>query len=117
MDAVIDVGSNTIRMLLGTCHHGKILPHSYHREITRLGGDFSPQIGLSTAAMERALITLESFSQIIAATDISQVRVVATAVLRRAKNQSSFLARIAAETGLNVEVIDGEEEGLSLIHI
>ena len=111
MDAVIDVGSNTIRMLLGSCHNGKIIPHSYHREITRLGGDFSPQIGLSTAAMERALITLGSFSQIIAATDISRVRAVATAVLRRAKNRPAFLARITAETGLNVEVIDGEEEG------
>ncbi len=111
MDAVIDVGSNTIRMLLGSCYHGKILPHSYQRQITRLGGDFSPQTGLSASAMERALITLESYSQIIAATDISQVRAVATAVLRRAKNRSSFLARIAAETGLNIEVIGGEEEG------
>ncbi len=111
MDAVIDVGSNTIRMLLGSCHSGKIIPHSCQRQITRLGGDFSPQIGLSAVAMERALITLESYSQIIAATDISQVRAVATAVLRRAKNRPSFLARVAAETGLNVEVIDGEEEG------
>ncbi len=110
MDAAIDVGSNTIRMLLGDCCDGVILPHSCYREITRLGGDFSPQTGLSAAAMERALVTLRSFADIIDAAEISQIRVVATAVLRRAKNRHTFLAQVAAATGLKIEVITGEEE-------
>ena len=110
MHAVIDVGSNTIRMLLGECRNGIIIPHSYHRQITRLGGDFSPQTGLSTAAMQRALTTLQSYQGIIAAADISQVRAVATAALRRAKNRDTFLANVVTATGINIEVIDGEEE-------
>ena len=111
MRAVIDIGSNTIRMLLGDCRNDTIIPESYHRQITRLGGDFSPQTGLSAAAMQRALTTLQSYQVIIAAAGISQVRAVATAALRRAKNRDAFLASVVAATGINIEVIDGEEEG------
>ena len=110
MRAVIDIGTNTIRMLLGDCRNGILAPESYHRQITRLGGDFSPQTGLSAAAMDRALVTLESYQDIIAATGISQIRAVATAALRSAKNRDSFLANVVAATGIEIEVIDGEEE-------
>ncbi len=112
MHAVIDIGSNTIRMLLGECHNGIIHPHSYHREMTRLAGDFSAQTGLAAAAMERALKTLQSYQKIIAAADVSQVRAVATAALRKANNRHTFIARVVAATGLNIEVIEGEEEAL-----
>ena len=112
MHAVIDVGSNTIRMLLGECRNGIILPQSYHREMTRLAGDFTVDTGLAAAAMQRALKTLESYQNIIAAADVSQVRAVATAALRKAKNRHTFIARVVAVTGLNIEVIEGEEEAL-----
>ena len=110
MRAVIDVGSNTIRMLLGDCRNDAIIPKSYHRQMTRLGGDFSPQTGLSVAAMQRALTTLQSYQAILAIADISQVRAVATAALRHAKNRDTFLDSVVAATGINIEVIDGEEE-------
>ncbi len=112
MHAVIDVGSNTIRMLLGECRNGIIFPHSYHREITRLAGDFSFQTGLAAAAMQRALKTLESYQNIIAMADVTQVRAVATAALRKAKNRHTFIDRVVAATDLNIEVIEGEEEAL-----
>ncbi|MCD6187900.1 MAG: exopolyphosphatase [Desulfuromusa sp.] len=112
MHAVIDVGSNTIRMLLGECRNGIISPYSYHREVTRLAGNFSVQTGLAAAAMERALKTLQSYQKIIAAADVSHVRAVATAALRKANNRHTFIARVVAATGLKVEVIAGEEEAL-----
>ena len=110
MHAVIDIGSNTIRMLLGDCHNNTIIPERYERQIVRLAGDLSPRIGLSPAAMERGLATLKNFRKIITAAQISQVRAVATAALRRASNRDVFIANVAAATGIQIEVIAGEEE-------
>ena len=110
MRAVIDIGTNTIRMLLGDCRNGILAPESYHRQITRLGGDFSPQNGLSVAAMDRSLATLQFYQDIIDAENISQVRTVATAALRSANNRDFFLAAVVVSTGIKIEVIAGEEE-------
>lgn len=110
MLAVIDVGSNTIRMLLGDCRKGTIIPHSTHREIVRLSGNFSVQTGLAETAMHRALTTLKSYQSIISSQDVSRVRVVGTAVLRRAENRQAFIDKVLSATGLEIEVIAGAEE-------
>ncbi|MEA3362453.1 MAG: exopolyphosphatase [Thermodesulfobacteriota bacterium] len=112
MYAVIDIGSNTLRMLLGDVRDNTILPHQYEREITRLAGNFSVQIGLGEAALERTLTALESFKKIISEHDVDQVRVVATAALRSANNRQVFLDRALTATNLKIEVIGGEEEAL-----
>ncbi|NOQ41905.1 MAG: exopolyphosphatase [Desulfuromusa sp.] len=112
MQAAIDVGSNTIRMLIGDCRKGTIVPHSTHRKIVRLAGDFSVQTGLAETAMHRALTALKSFHDIISAQNISHVRVVGTAALRRAKNRQSFIDNVLSATGLEIEVIEGAEEAL-----
>ena len=112
MLAAIDVGSNTIRMLIGDCRNGTIVPRSTHREIVRLAGDFSVQTGLAEASMHRALTTLESFQNFISSEDVSRVRVVGTAILRSAKNQQLFIDNIFSVTGLKIEVIDGAEEAI-----
>ena len=110
MLAVIDIGTNTVRMLLGDCRDGVILPESYHREITRLGGNLSPQTGLDVTAMERTLVTLRSYRNIIDTAGVIRVRAAATAALRQAKNRDFFLSSVADATGIDIEVIDGEEE-------
>lgn len=110
MYAVIDVGSNTTRMLLGDCSNGIILPQSYQRKITRLAGDFSDSTGLSEAGMQRTLAALKGYQQIISTQHVTRVRAVGTAALRRAKNRQVFIDRVHAETGLVIEIIDGAEE-------
>ncbi len=108
--AVIDVGSNTIRMVIGECRAGKLIPHRYEREIVRLAGDFNPQTGLAAASMERALTALRKFQTILIHEHISHCRVVGTAALRRAINRDQFIDRLYAETSLSLEVISGDEE-------
>ncbi len=110
MYAAIDIGSNTLRMLLGERREGGLLPFHYYREITRLAGNFSPQTGLDTAAMQRTLVTLTSFRKNIDALGITQVRAVGTAALRKAKNRQLFIDTVFAATDLQIEVITGEEE-------
>jgi len=108
--AAIDVGSNTIRMVIGDCRDGVLVPQRYDREIVRLGGDFTSHSGLADASMERALTVLNSFQKTLSKENISVIRVVGTAALRRAVNRQHFIDRLFCETDLRLEVISGEEE-------
>ncbi len=108
--AAIDVGSNTIRMVIGDCRDGVLVPQRYDREIVRLGGNFTSHSGLADASMERALTVLKSFRQTLSKENISIIRVVGTAALRRAANRQYFIDRLFRETALRLEVISGEEE-------
>ncbi len=112
MYAAIDIGSNSLRMLLGDVRDKIILPYHYYREITRLAGNCSVQTGLDEAALEKTLTTLKSFKKIISTHDVNQVRAVGTAALRNAKNRQLLIDAVVSTTGLTIEVIDGEEEAL-----
>ncbi|PLY04565.1 MAG: exopolyphosphatase [Desulfuromonas sp.] len=110
MYASLDVGTNTVRLLLGEARQGKIIPSSYLRSITRLGGGFTPETGLSDSAMGRTLATLVEFSEALTKTSVAAVSAVATEALRRAVNAESFLARVHAETAFDLEIIPGDLE-------
>ncbi|MFA7534566.1 MAG: Ppx/GppA phosphatase family protein [Desulfuromonadales bacterium] len=109
MRAAIDVGTNTVRLLIGDASDGRIRPDRYFRRITRLGGGMTAG-GLAADAMERTLCALRDFAGVLAERGIEQVRGVGTEVLRRADNGREFVAHIAAETGIALEIIDGEAE-------
>jgi exopolyphosphatase/guanosine-5'-triphosphate,3'-diphosphate pyrophosphatase len=51
--AAIDVGTNSVRLLLAKVGAGKIVPVRYYRKITRLGGGFTADKGLAPEAEER----------------------------------------------------------------
>ena len=107
MVAVIDVGSNTIRMLLsGT----RTEAPRYYRQITRLAGGWTEKDGLSEAAMNRSLTTLKFYKHIISSLNISRIQAVGTAALRRARNSQVFIDAVYATTGIKIEIIDGEKE-------
>ncbi len=110
MHATLDIGSNTVRMLIGECIEGRLHPFAYERQITRLAGDYSIASGLSTAAMNRTLSALESFNLQLQQNNIPCLRAVGTAALRRAVNQHDFITQVEQQTGLIIEVIDGAEE-------
>ncbi len=98
-------------MLLGSVDAaGQMVPLEYHRRITRLGGGFCPQRGLSFAAMERTLSALCAFAGRLAEGDVDGVAAIGTAALRRAVNGPDFVSLVREKTGLTIEVVDGEEE-------
>jgi exopolyphosphatase/guanosine-5'-triphosphate,3'-diphosphate pyrophosphatase len=110
--AAIDVGTNTVRLLLGEVAGGRIIAERYERTITRLGGGFSPQSGLAPEAMERTLRTLSQYAALTAEASADAVAVFGTAVLREAKNAAELQARFFRATGLNLEIISGKQEAL-----
>ncbi len=111
MFAAIDVGTNTVRLLLAAVCAGKIAPVHYYRKITRLGGGCTADKGLTPEAMERTLLSLQEIQSILQCEDITAVRAVGTAALRDAANGKTFIETVLATAGLKIEIIDGEEEG------
>ena len=111
MLASIDVGSNTLRLLLGTVDNGNVVPVEYVRRITRLKGG-QTETGLAPDAMNRSISALKEFSEIIARYTPSSIRVVGTEALRSSFNSSEFTSRVFVETGLTLEIVDGNQEAL-----
>jgi len=109
--AAVDVGTNTIRMIVAVVDDaGHLALVDSGREMARLGEGIVHTGRLSEAAMARAAVTLLRFAHAIREHTPEGVAAVATSAVREAANGPEFVARIRAETGLEVAVIDGEEE-------
>ena len=108
--AAIDVGSNTIRLLIARCNNGRFEPKSYYRRICRLLGGYSHEKGLSPEAQNRALGVLHEFSIICEAERVQQIKAVGTAAFRQANNGRTFAAHICKATDIPLEIISGEKE-------
>lgn len=106
--AAIDLGTNTARLLIASrAPYRQIL---LNRTITRLGGGFTREHGLSEEAQLRSVAALKEFAALIAQHKVVRLRAVATSAVRDARNGAEFVARVRSETGIALEVIDGAEE-------
>jgi exopolyphosphatase / guanosine-5'-triphosphate,3'-diphosphate pyrophosphatase len=108
--ASVDVGTNTVRLLVAEVKDGAIEPVRIFRRITRLGGGFNPETGLAPDSAERTLAALSEIAEICRASGVSSIRAVGTAVLRNAPDGIAFAAKVRSETGLPLEIIEGDEE-------
>jgi exopolyphosphatase/guanosine-5'-triphosphate,3'-diphosphate pyrophosphatase len=109
--AAIDIGSNTVRLLIGDVNpDGALSPLRYVRRVTRLAGGFTDQRGLAPESMERTLSALHEFQDICRQHRVNNLLAVGTAAFRTACNGCSFAEQIRASTRIPVEIITGEEE-------
>lgn len=107
--AVIDIGSNTVRLVIygGPPRAPEVL---WNEKVSaRLGRDLEKTGAMPAAAMDDALTALARYALIVRDLGITQVETVATAAPRDAVNGGEFVARVAA-LGLDVHVMSGEEE-------
>lgn len=116
--ASIDVGTNTLRLLIAEAEGNSIRPVAYKRTITRLGGNYTEDGGIDANAAGRTFAALEGFKKIIDEHGASDVMAFATSVVRRARNRDWFIGEVARRTGINITVISGGEEArLSLLGV
>ncbi len=110
--AVIDAGTNSIKFHIGERDiEGRWRTVADRAELTRLGEGLAQQGVISDAALER---TAEAIAGMVDEANRHGVRAIAavgTAGLRIARNGDQTVAAIQARTGVQVEVISGEEEG------
>ncbi|MBV8113373.1 MAG: exopolyphosphatase, partial [Silvibacterium sp.] len=113
--AAIDIGSNSCRLKVArvVLHNLRVVHED--REVTRLGTSVFESGLVSPDAMAATLRALKRFSRAVQEHGANQVRAVATAAMRDARNARAFLAWVRDETGWEVEIISGLEEA-RLIH-
>jgi exopolyphosphatase/guanosine-5'-triphosphate,3'-diphosphate pyrophosphatase len=111
--AAIDLGTNTARLLIGTvAESGSVEPVRILRRITRLGGGFTRECGLSAEARKRTIAALQEFADEIRLRGVDSVLAVATSAVRDAINGPEFCAEVEEATGIRLTVVDGDREGL-----
>src|SRR3989338_789127 len=108
--ASIDIGTNTLRLLIADIDNKRLKPVFLKRIITRLGGGYTETAGIADKARERTIKALKLFSEKLKENRVEEVRAVATSVVRRAKNREEFLGGVREQTGLEVSTISGDEE-------
>src|ERR1700689_2228923 len=108
--AALDLGTNNCRLLIACpTGDGFRVVDSFSR-IIRLGEGMSATGCISEAAIERAVAALSVCRDKIQSKKAMRLRLIATEACRAASNGDSFRDRIAAETGIRLEVIDRETE-------
>ncbi len=109
--ATIDIGTNSFHLLVVEVSAGgafKIIDRV--REVIRLNEGVSGDIKyLSSAAIERGVETLKRFKR-IADSHNAEIKAVATSAVREALNRKEFIERVNNETGIEIEIVNGEEE-------
>ncbi len=104
--AVIDIGSNSVRLMFVA--DGKVLYKALNT--TRLGEGLADKPLLKAEAIERSAVAVAEFCKQAKAEGAEEVYAFATAAVRTAENRRQFLDRVRELCGLEIEVISGEEE-------
>lgn len=108
--AALDLGTNNCRLLIARpAWEGFRVVDSFSR-IVRLGEGLGQSGRLSEPAIARTLDALEICRDKLDARRVSRTRLIATEACRAASNGEAFLGRVAARTGLNLEIVDRETE-------
>jgi exopolyphosphatase/guanosine-5'-triphosphate,3'-diphosphate pyrophosphatase len=109
--AVVDLGTNTCRLLLAEVREGAITRTELRQtEVVRLGQGVDRTGRLAPAAIERALHRLREYATLIDGYAPERRLLIATSALRDAADGLQFLARVEEELGLPWRLIGGEEE-------
>jgi exopolyphosphatase/pppGpp-phosphohydrolase len=111
--AALDVGSNTIHLVVGIPHAGDASPLEIvadELEFVRLGAGVGATGHIDPERAELGLAALRRFRDLAQAAGAQTILGAATEVMRLAANGPAFLARARAELGLEIPVITGEQE-------
>lgn len=108
--AVIDIGSNSIKLVLAIYNKHGFQIIDEIKESVRLGEDMDKNDYMKEARIEKALETLKMFKGLCKKTNTKKIVSVGTAAVREATNQKDFLKRVKKETGLKVKVLSGKKE-------
>ncbi|MEV8536582.1 Ppx/GppA phosphatase family protein [Streptomyces sp. NPDC051211] len=108
---VLDVGSNTIHLLVVDAHPGaRPLPAHSHKVELRLAQLLDERGAVGPAGVERLVSVIGGAVQAAEDKGCEEVLPFATSAVREATNADEVLARVKAETGVDLQVLSGEDE-------
>lgn len=110
----IDIGTNAARLLIGEVtkegSHSYVKKISYTRVPLRLGEEVFESGKISKKKTEHFVKTIKAFKLISEIFEVKKLRACATSAMREAENAKKVISKIQSETGVNIEVISGDEE-------
>lgn len=112
MWAVIDIGSNTIRLVLYSLEDGRIRPMLNKKYPAGLAGYVDPANNIRPKGVQALLEILSDVQTILSSVSHEEVFPFATAALRNSANCQTIVKLIREKTGLDVRILSGEEEAV-----
>jgi exopolyphosphatase/guanosine-5'-triphosphate,3'-diphosphate pyrophosphatase len=110
--SVIDVGSNTIHLLVGEVDGNAVLPVTGEKVSARLGSGVERTGKIEARRLEVAANAIALFARIAALNGVAEPVILATSAVRDAENGSELTERVRELTGLKMRLISGEEEAV-----
>ena len=113
--AAVDIGSNAIRLLITTVIEKEGFPTQFKKTSLvrlpiRLGADVFLKGNVSPVNYQRLLDAMQAFSLIIKTHNVVAFRACATSAMREAKNGLEIVSKLKAATGIDIQIIDGNDE-------
>jgi exopolyphosphatase/guanosine-5'-triphosphate,3'-diphosphate pyrophosphatase len=108
--AVIDVGTNSVKLLVASVDGSIVRPLEESSEQTRLGHGFYETHSIQPAAIRQTAETVARFATKARAWNPASIRVIGTSAARDAINRNELVAAIEEQASLPVSVISGEQE-------
>jgi exopolyphosphatase/guanosine-5'-triphosphate,3'-diphosphate pyrophosphatase len=108
---IIDIGSNTIRLIIVDLHDdGSFKLANELKETVRLGKGLNKTNRLKPETMEKAIQTIGVFNDFCSIYKVDKIIAVATAAVRNSENGREFINTLMQKTGIEISVISGEKE-------
>lgn len=108
--AVIDIGTNSIKLLVGDVTDGVVRPVEEKSEQTRLGAGFYETHELQSVPIQRTAAAVARFVAHAGDAGAQSIRAIATSAARDARNADELIGAIRRVSSLRVEVISGAQE-------
>jgi exopolyphosphatase/guanosine-5'-triphosphate,3'-diphosphate pyrophosphatase len=113
--AAVDIGSNAIRLLIATVIKKEGFPTQFKKTSLvrlpiRLGADVFLKGNISSGNYKRLLDAMQAYSLIIKTHNVVAFRACATSAMREAKNGKEIVSKLKAATGIDIQIIDGNDE-------
>ena len=108
--AVIDVGTNSVKLLVAAVSGGEVHPLHEQSKQTRLGRGFYPAHRLQPEAVRQTAEAVAHFARSAATWKPDRIRVIGTSAARDAENPGDLIDAVRQVAGLDLEVLSGEAE-------
>ncbi len=119
--AAIDIGSNAARLLISDVIPGpptgalgqnapEFIKTALVRVPLRLGFDVFDKGEISAGKVEKILKTIKSYKLLLEVYEVKHLKACATSAMRDAINAQEIIKKVKAETGIEIEIISGDQE-------
>jgi exopolyphosphatase/guanosine-5'-triphosphate,3'-diphosphate pyrophosphatase len=108
--AVIDIGTNSVKVLVADLADGRLVPVSEMSRQTRLGAGFYVTHILQPPAIALTAEAVAEFRESAAKLGASSIRIIATSAARDARNAGELINAVRQRTGLETEILSGDKE-------